>query len=307
MFNKILKLIRKIILKLLDDKIIINIQRKLIGADIFIKTEDFIVVIVLMMTIIFIVLTTLFLILNISPLLSSVLTFSLPLIVAVHIHYKNEKRLEKMETDLSDYIRQLSALINVGYAIESAFMELTKTMNNPLNDEIKRALLETSFGKPFNESLMDVAYRNNSENLKHVFQIIVYSNESGGNISDVLEAMANDLTDTFMLKKQRKASVMTSVMFLMICSTVATPFALGMIRLYSDFMGSIGRINPLAQVMPIASTGYVIIQSILVSILISLILYSNIKRAFLFAMISIPFSLMVYYCSQVLFKGILGV
>lgn len=307
MFNKILKIMRKNTLKFIDDKTIIIIQRKLIGANIFVKAEDFIVLLVILMIITFFISTIAALILNISLILSIILTFSLPFIVIVYIYFENEKRLEKIELDLSDYLRQLSALINVGYGIESAFAELSKTMHNPLNDEIKRALLETSFGKPFDESLMDIAYRNNSENLKHAFQIIVFSNESGGNISDVLESVANDLTDSIMLKKERKASVMTSVMFLLISSTIATPFALGMIRLYSDFIGQIGRMNPLSSVIPLASMAYVIIQSALVSILIGIILYSNVKKGVLFIIIIVPFSLVVYYCSQLIFKGILGV
>ena len=307
MFSKILKIMKKIILKYLDDNTIVIIQRKLIGADIFVKTEDFIVVLIFMMIILFIILTGIFLIFDLSPVLSTLLTFIFPITVMIYIHYKNEKRLEKIEWDLSDYIRQLSSLIRVGYGIESAFAELSRTMNNPLNDEIKRALLETNFGKPFNESLMDIVYRNNSENLKHVFQIIIFSNESGGNVSDVLESIAEDLTDRFMLKKERKAGVMTSVMFLSMSSTIATPFALAMIRLYSDFIGNMGQINPLASVIPFVSTAYVIIQSILVSVLISIILYSNVKKALLILIVLIPISLFIYFCSQFMFKGILGV
>lgn len=307
MFKKILITMRKYIPVFLNNNTIVNIQRKLIGADIFIKTEDFIVLVILMMLLTLIISTISLLILNASLLVALVLMFLVPVAVTVYICYKNERRTEKIESDLSDYLRQLSALINVGYGMESAFMELSKTVDNPLNDEIKRALLETNFGRAFNESLMDIAYRNNSENLRHVFQIIVYSNESGGNVSDVLESIAKDLSDMIMLKKERKASVMSSVMFLLISSTVATPFALGMTRLYSDFIGSIGRMNSLESVIPLAAIGYVVIQSALVSILIGIILYSNVKKGILFMIITVPFSLMVYYCSQFIFKGILGV
>lgn len=307
MFKKILILMRKNILRFLDNETIFIIQRKLIGADIFIKTEDFVLLLIFMMITVFCISTAAFLIFKISLLLSAVLTFFVPVTVFAYIHYKNERRLEKIELDLSDYLRQLSGLINVGYGIESAFAELSLTINNSLNDEIKRALLETNFGKPFNESLMDIGYRNNSENLKRVFQILIFSNESGGNVSEVLETVADDLTDTVMLKKERKAGVMTSVMFLVMSTTIATPFALGMIDLYSDFIGNMGRINPLASVIPFVSGGYVIIQSVLVSVLISIILYSNIRKAVLIILVLVPFSLVVYFCSQFIFKGMLGV
>ncbi len=307
MFNKILNILKIYINHFLSENSIIYIQRKLIGADIFLKTDDVLVLIIVLMIFILIISMVLFLFLNISLLFSLMLTIMVPILFSSYVYYKNEKRLEQIELDLPDYLRQLSALIKVGYGIESAFNELSKTMHNSLNDEIKRALLETSFGKPFNESLMDIAYRNNSENLKHTFQIIIYSKESGGNISDILDSISNDLNDIIMLRKERKASVMMSVMFLLISSIIATPFALGMIRLYSEYIGLMGRMNPLEAVIPIASMGYVLIQSVLVSLLIGIVLYSNSKKGIKYILVIVPFSLIVYYCSQFLFKGILGV
>ena len=307
MFKKILKIMSNYITILLSDNTITNFQRRLIDADLYIKTEEFISLTILIMILVLIILGIISFIFNISPTIVVILTISIPMIMITYVYYKNEKRLDKIELELPDYLRQLSALIKVGYGIESAFNELSKTINNALNDEIKRALLETSFGRPFDESLMDIAKRNNSENLKHTFQIIIHSRESGGNLSDVLESISNDLTDSIMLKKERKAGVMMSVMFLLISSTIATPFALGMIRLYSEFIGQIGRTNPLENVIPTASIGYVIIQSILVSILMGIVMYSDGKKGMKFIIIIVPLALVVYYCSQLLFKGILGV
>lgn len=307
MFKKILQFMNNYIRIFLSDKIITNIQRKLIGADIYVKSEDLISATILITIIFFLIMTIISTILNIPFIIIIMFSMGIPLIISTYIYYKNEKRLEKIELDLPDYLRQLSALIKVGYGLESAFNELSTTINNTLNDEIKRALLEISFGKPFDDALMEIAIRNNSENLKHTFQIIIHSRESGGNISDVLESIAEDLTDSIMLKKERKAGVMMSVMFLLISSTIATPFALGMIKLYSEFIGQIGKTNPLESVIPTASMGYVIIQSILVSVLIGIVMYSDSKKGLKYILGLVPVSLSVYYCSQLLFKGILGV
>lgn len=307
MFNKLLKIMGNYIKIVLSDKTITKIQQKVIGADLYIKTEDLISVTLIVTLIFFLIMTIISTILNLSFLVVLMSTLSIPVIVSAYIYYKNQKRLDNIELDLPDYLRQLSALIKVGYGLESAFNELSTTINNSLNDEIKRALLETSFGRPFEESLMDIAQRNNSNNLKHTFQIIIYSKESGGNLSDVLESIANDLTDSIMLKRERKAGVMMSVMFLIISSTIATPFALGMIRLYSEFIAQIGKTNPLENVIPTASMGYVIIQSVLVAILIGIVMYSDSKKGIKYVIILVPLSILVYYCSQIIFKGILGV
>ncbi len=306
MYRKLIKILSNYIKVTLSDNTITSLQRKLIDVNIFIKIEDLIAIISLTTIFIFIVTTVICILFNVN-MLYSMLSFTIPVLVAFYLYYKNERRLESIEVDLPDYLRQLSALIKVGFGLESAFNELSTTINNSLNDEIKRALLETSFGRPFDEAFMDIAYKNNSDNLKHTFQIIVHNRESGGDLSEVLDAMADDLTDTLMLKKERKAGVMMSVMFLLISSIIATPFALGMIRLYSEFIGQIGRENPLATAIPTASMGYVVIQAILVCILLGIVMYSDGKKGIKYIIMVLPLSLLVYYCSQILFKGILGV
>lgn len=306
MFTKIIEFLKNIIKNNLSDDINYKIQKKLVDSGIFIKTEELITIVLLIMLILFILsLFMCFLFkLHIS---TSLITFSVPILLIFYINYRNEKRLDEIEQELPDYLRQLSSLIKIGLGLESAFNELSKTINNTLNDEIKRALLETSFGRPFDESLMEVAYKNNSDNLKHSFQLIIYGWESGGNLSQVLDSMANDLNDSLMLKKERKASVMMSVMFLVISSVIATPFALGMIRLYTNFISISGRTNPLHDVIPISSIGYVIIQSILVCSLIGIVMYSDSKKGIKYTIIILPLSLIVYYFSQIIMSTIMGV
>lgn len=305
MFTIILNKISNYIKIYLSEDTLYNIQRKLVDSGIFIKTEELITITIIVMITICIITIIICIICNITPLLTIIPTLSVPTALIFYIHYKNEKRQEEIEQELPDYLRQLSSLIKIGLGLESAFNELTKTINNALNDEIKRALLETSFGRPFDEALMEVANKNNSNNLKHTFQLIIHGWDSGGNLSEILESMANDLTDSIMLKKERKAGVMMSVMFLIISSVIATPFALGMIKLYTEFISSTGRTNPLAEVIPISSIGYVIIQAILVCILIGIVMYSDSKKGIKYMIIILPLSIIVYYFSQLILGGIM--
>ncbi|RAP51462.1 MAG: hypothetical protein BZ138_05165 [Methanosphaera sp. rholeuAM270] len=307
MFRKLINYLANHIRSSLSEDILYKIQRIIVDAGLFIKTEELIAVIIVLMIIVFITTLTFSLIFNTSLSLSVFTTILVPVLLIFYVYYKNEKRLEEIELELPDYLRQLSSLIKVGLGLESALNELTKTVNNSLNDEIKRALLETSFGRPFDEALMDIANRNTSDNLKHSFGLIIHSWYSGGNLSEVLESMANDLSDTIMLKKERKAGVMMSVMFLIISSVVATPFCLGMIRLYTDFISKSGRTNPLTDVIPISSMGYVIIQSVLVSILIGIVMYSDSKKGIKYILVLVPLSILVYYISQMFLNGIMGV
>ena len=63
---------------------------------------------------------------------------------------------------------------------------------------------------------------------------------------------------------------MMAVMFLIISAVIATPFALGMVSVYSGFMESFGQVTDLVAIAPLAGQFYLIIHSFLVGMIISL-------------------------------------
>ncbi|MBE6493203.1 MAG: type II secretion system protein F [Methanosphaera stadtmanae] len=306
MFRKIIYLLSDFIKNNLDDNLLNQLQEKLIQVDFYVKIEDLISFLILVTLFVFIIS---FLIIQIFNLNSIIVMISfIPSIFFVnYIIYKTEQKKDKLEEDLPDYLRQISSLLKVGLGIETAFNELSRTTESVLNNEIKRVLIEIRLGKSFNQALIDLTKRNDSENLRYIVQIIIQGRESGGNLAEILELIADDLNDMITLKKNRKTNVMMSVMFLLISSIVATPFALSMIRLYSNFIELMGRTNSLIDVIPLSSLGYIIIHSILVSILLGIVLYSNYKKGIKYIFIITPIALFVYYGSQLVFKGILGV
>lgn len=307
MYRKIFLSLNNYILEHVSEERLNAIQKNLIDSNIYIKAEQFITAAIIFMASIFLLSSILSLLLNLSIIIPVLVTASFIILTLTYIYYQKEKRLENIELELPNYLKQVSSLLKVGLGLESAFNEISKTMDNDLNNEIKRALAETSLGKSFDEALMDLAKRNRSENLEHTFKIMIRSKESGGNLADILESMSKDLSDAISLKKERKTNVMMSVMFLLISSTIATPFSLGMIGLYSDFIATIGRTSPLSEVIPITSIGYIIIQAVLVSILMGIVLYSNAKKGLKFIIFIVPSAVGVFIISQMIFRGILGV
>ena len=115
-------------------------------------------------------------------------------------------------------------------------------------------------GRGFDEAFENMAVRLNSQNLQRSFKIILNSYKSGGGLADVIEDVSEDLRAMLILKRERKSSVMMSVMFLVLASVVAAPFALGMVGVYSSFMMNLGRASTTCQVAPLAAEIYLIIH-----------------------------------------------
>lgn len=77
-------------------------------------------------------------------------------------------------------------------------------------------------------------------------------------------------------KRERKSAVMMSVRFLLISAIVATPFALSMVSVYSNFMQSHGMESEMIISAPLAGEMHLIIHSFLVGFIISVIMYGEV-------------------------------
>jgi flagellar protein FlaJ len=126
-------------------------------------------------------------------------------------------------------------------------------------------------------------------------------------MAEVIETVAEDLRSVLALKRERKANVMMSVMFLVISAIVAAPFALGMIMTYSAFIESLGKTNPLLGASIIAATGYIIIHSIIAGILIGIILYGSARKGVKYALVLVPAAYGIFYLVGSIGPALMGI
>jgi flagellar protein FlaJ len=175
-----------------------------------------------------------------------------------------------------------------------------------LIDELKRAVIEIKLGGTFESALTSMGERLKSKNLDRTFRMILEGRRVGGSLSDVIETVAEDLRAVLALKRERRANVMMSVMFLLISALIAAPFALGMIMTYSSFIGSLGKVNPLLDSAATAATGYIIIHSIIAGILIGIVLYGSARKGVKYALLLAPAAFLIFYAIKTLAPMVLG-
>ncbi len=305
MYNKLIQISQNILKALFSDEKLSQLQRQLILANFNLKIEEFFIIITTLTMTTTTIVAIIVEILKMTHIITLIVLISIPTVTINYIIYKNEKIKDQIEEDLPLYLRSISSLLKVGVGLEGALYELTENMTGPLNNEIKIALTEIQFGKTFNDALKSITKRNKSENLKNTIEIIIHTRNAGANLAEILEMIADDLTQTLQLKKEKKAAVMMSVMFLLIASTVAIPFSFSMMQLYSLFLAQLGKTNPLINSIPIASIGYIIIHSIIVSFLIADVMYSNYKKSIKFIFLILPTAVAIYYISQLLISNML--
>ena len=206
-----------------------------------------------------------------------------------------ERRAQEIEKSAPDFLRQLSSMLQVGLSFENAMEDMAQYGQGPLYDEMRRTIIEIRTGRNFDEAWRAMSKRLKSKELERVFAIILDGRKSGSSISNVINDVSDDLRDLLALKRERKSAVMMSVMFLLISAIVATPFAIGMVSVYSSFMQSYGMESELILTAPIAGEIYLMIHSVLVSFIISIIMYGEIKKGIKFSLPLAAASFGIFY------------
>ena len=278
----------------LSQKQLSNVQEFLLSGDIEIVASKFLAILIFFILFADVVIGIFVVFLKI-PDLSLFLPFlSIP-ILATYVFVKQEKRAAKIEKSAPDFLRQLSAMLKVGLSFENAMADLSKYGEGPLYDETRRAIAEINVGRNFDDAWMAMAQRLKSKELEQIFVIILGGRKRGSSISNVIFDVSNNLRDMLALKRERKSSVMMVVMFLIISAVIASPFALGMVSVYSQFMQSFGKQTQLILVALFAGQIYLVIHSILVGLIISIIMYGDVKKGIKFSIPLVFVSYGVFY------------
>ena len=292
-FNSIF-LISNFVENKIPDKYLSKFEEFLLSGSIFTNPSEFLAGIIIFLVVTEIILVIIFSIFNLplSILFAPFLVFPA---IYTYVSIKQEQNRTKIENSAPDFLRQLSSMLKVGLSFENAMEDMSKYGEGPLYDEMRRTILEIRMGRNFDDAWKAMSKRLKSRELERIFIIILDGRKSGSSMADVIMNVSNDLRDLLAIKRERKSTVMMSVMFLLISAVVATPFALGMVSVYAGFMESFGHVTDLVVVAPVAGQIYLIIHSLLIGLIISVIMYGNFKKGIKFSVPVVVVSYGIFY------------
>ena len=291
---KILNNLALIIDNIVPENYLSKLQEFLLSGAIFTDASKVLAILIIIILIYDFALILSIIIFNLSV---SVLIFPLFVIPGLftYVVYQQEKGAEEIEKTAPDFLRQLSSMLQTGLSFENAMEDMSQYGRGPLYDEMRRTIIEIQMGRNFDDAWRAMSKRLKSKELERVFGIILDGRKSGSSISHVISDVSDDLRDLLALKRERKSAVMMSVMFLIISAIIATPFAIGMVGIYSNFMQSYGMDSQIIITAPMAGEIYLILHSILVGFIISLIMYGDIKKGIKFSFPLTAASFIIFY------------
>ncbi len=291
---KIINFISTFLEKKISEKHLSKFNEFLLTSDINvepIRLLSFLVLLFLLMEFALIFIVLLF---NVSPIAIFTPFILIPIFFTIAM-IRQERRSAEIEKSAPDFLRQLSSILKVGLSFENAMEEMSESFSGPLYDEMGKTLIEIKMGGNFDDCWMRMCKRLKSKEIERVFTIILDGRKSGGGIANVIMDISDDLRSVLALKRERKSSVMMAVMFLLISAVLASPFSLGMISVYANFMEGFGKHSEVISVGPLAGGIYLVIHSFLVGIIISIILYGNAKKGIKFSIPLVMVSYAIFY------------
>lgn len=173
------------------------------SADIKMRPEEF-----LLIWIIIAVLPPLFILLiseNLAVVAAGVAVVGafIPFIV---IKIKQKQRVKKFDVQLSDALMISCSSLRAGLSFTQAMEAISRDMPDPIASEFSIVLEEMTMGMPMDEALERLNKRIKSDYLPLMVSSVLIQRQTGGNLSSILEGIANSIKEKMKLKQELKAS-----------------------------------------------------------------------------------------------------
>jgi tight adherence protein B len=163
-----------------------------------------------------------FLLNRISSLLLASLLASLPFL---HLYLLKQKRIEKFRTQFPEALDLIARALRAGHSLNSGMKLAADEFDDPLGPEFDETLGEINFGVSVADSLKNLAGRIDCAELKYFVVAVILQRETGGNLSELIESLANLVREKF--KFQGKVRTLSAEGRLSAIILIAIPFLIG--------------------------------------------------------------------------------
>lgn len=121
--------------------------------------------------------------------------------------YREYKRKKEIERRFTDFLRDVVQNTRAGMSLPQSIKSTTKNDYGPLTPYVKTMGYQIDWGLPFEEILEKFANNVESQVLRRTVSTIRETHRSGGNISDVLEAVSESILQIEKIRKERKSQI----------------------------------------------------------------------------------------------------
>lgn len=105
------------------------------------------------------------------------------------------RRLERFNAQLVNALTSMSNALKAGFSIQQAFEAIVKERQNPISQEFGMFLQQLRVCMTFEDGLADMDRRVGSEDLTLMIQSVEIARQTGGNLTEVFDRIANTIRE----------------------------------------------------------------------------------------------------------------
>ncbi len=120
----------------------------------------------------------------------------------LYLLQKRASRRRRFEEQFPEALDLLSRALRAGHAFQSALGMVADELPDPVGTEFKKTFEQQNFGLPLNEALHDLAARTQLLDVRFFVTAVTIQRETGGNLSEVLDNLAEVVRERFKLLRQ---------------------------------------------------------------------------------------------------------
>lgn len=120
----------------------------------------------------------------------------------LYVRRKRKKRIQRLEMQLPDAIDLIARAVRAGHPLSAGLGMAADEAQEPLASEFRITFEEQKFGLPFEEALLGLGDRVDIVDARILITAILVQREVGGNLSEILETIAETMRARFDLRRQ---------------------------------------------------------------------------------------------------------
>ncbi len=259
------------------------------------------------------------LVLKINEPLVGVLAFAIVLDVMIGYPYiKGRSRIESIEENLPDALKQISDTLKTGSTYEYALREVASAQYGPLSDEMKKVLRKLEEGENFENSLLSLTRNVDSRLVGRVITIIVDTVRAGAQLAEILDDISQDVREMNRIAAERKSKTILQVIFMVAAGVMVAPFIFGLVSVVIDFLirtsantgavtgADLSKVKGARDMIIFAIKGYIFIIAVAASVMIGAMRDGKLSKSLLYIPLLLMLAYTVFFLSQMLVGTIVG-
>jgi tight adherence protein B len=120
----------------------------------------------------------------------------------LYVRHKRTKRLFQMEQQLPEALGMMVSALRVGHSLIASLGAVAQECREPISGEIRKCFEEQNYGVDLRTALVNLTERVPIQDFRIFVAAVLIQKESGGNLAEVLENVAQTTRERFRLKKQ---------------------------------------------------------------------------------------------------------